>query len=116
MRLFRRSLLAEADRCLTDGVRLPVLGLRDRRPREMLQAMRAAEEATRHGRRLELRIALDYSARDTILRAAKAVRAEAGADSLTRDEFAELLSMVNHGGRRAPNVDLLVRTGGEQRL
>src|SRR4029079_4412499 len=71
MRLFRRYLVSEVARCVTNGVRMKIIGRRDRIPAELLRAITAAEHATRHGRTLDLRIAVDYSARDAILRAAQ---------------------------------------------
>src|ERR1041384_8062896 len=71
MRLFRRYLVSEVARCVTNGVRMRIIGRRDRIPSELLRAITNAEHATLHGRTLDLRIAVDYSARDAILRAAK---------------------------------------------
>ncbi|HEY3258489.1 MAG TPA: undecaprenyl diphosphate synthase family protein, partial [Gemmatimonadaceae bacterium] len=77
----------------------------------------AAEQATRHGRTLDLRIAVDYSSRDAILRAARKLSASGHkSDDADRLEFAELLSRVDHGVGSSRDVDLLIRTGGEQRL
>lgn len=117
MRLFRRYLVSEVARCVTNGVRMRIIGRRDRIPPELLRAITAAEHATREGRTLDLRIAVDYSARDAIVRAARrgAVNS-AGRDGLDRDHFAELLSRVDHGTGESRDVDLLIRTGGEQRL
>ncbi len=112
MRLFRAYLAAETQRCIETGVRLSAVGRRDRLPDALRRALDGAEEATAHGRRLHLRLALDYSARDAILRAA--AHLPAGREP-TREEFARLLSEAG-GGAPAPDVDLLVRTGGEQRL
>ena len=71
----------------------------------------------RDGRTLDLRIAVDYSARDAILRAARKLPATIPADScVDRDEFAQLLSHVDHGIGSSRDVDLLIRTGGEQRI
>ncbi|PYO43382.1 MAG: di-trans,poly-cis-decaprenylcistransferase [Gemmatimonadetes bacterium] len=87
MRLFARYVRAEVPRLLESGVRLEVVGRRDRLPVPLVTAIAAAESATAGGVRLVLRLALDYSSRWAI-----------GA------------------GVRLPDVDLLVRTGGEQRL
>lgn len=111
MKLFRRYLLSEVDRCIKNGVQMTIVGRRDRIPVELRSAIETAEEATRGGRRLDLRIALDYSARDAIVRAAE----RASADELAREDFAQLISDVTHAGP-ARQVDLLIRTGGEQRL
>jgi undecaprenyl diphosphate synthase len=87
MRLFARHLRTEASRLAERGVRLSVIGRRDRLPAPLVSAIMAAEQATAGGRALQLRIAVDYSGR-------AAIRA----------------------GDLLPDVDLLIRTGGEQRL
>src|SRR5512141_1756844 len=117
MRLFRRYLVSEVARCVSNGVRMRIIGRRDRIPAELLRAITHAEHATRHGRTLDLRIAVDYSARDAILRAAHklATTTHAGAD-LDRERFAEARARVDHGIGVSHDVDLLIRTGGEQRL
>jgi undecaprenyl diphosphate synthase len=114
MRLFRRYLVSEVARCVTNGVRMRIIGRRDRIPAELLRAITAAEQATRHGRTLDLRIAVDYSSRDAILRAAR--KLSANGDTPDREEFSEILSRVDHGVGASRDVDLLIRTGGEQRL
>jgi len=117
MRLFRRYLVSEVARCVTNGVRMRIIGRRDRIPAELLRAITNAEHATRHGRTLDLRIAVDYSSRDAVLRAARKIRVAANPDDdIDREEFAELLSRVDHGVGTSKDVDLLIRTGGEQRL
>jgi len=114
MRLFRRYLLSEVDRCVKNGVRVLIIGRRDRLPVELRNAITAAELATRHGTRLDLRIALDYSAREAILFAAQhAVRHDVSPQD--PETFERLMGDVMHGGP-ARKVDLLIRTGGEQRL
>jgi undecaprenyl diphosphate synthase len=112
MRIFRAYLAAETAACVEQGVRLNVIGRRDRLPATLLTAIAAAERATREGARLDLRIALDYSAQDGILEAAR--RAEGAA--LTREGFGRLLDDAIHAGAPTTPVDLLIRTGGEQRL
>jgi len=87
MRLFARHLHTETPRLVENGVRLEVVGRRDRLPAPLVTAIRAAERATAAGTRLRLRLAVDYSARAAI------------ADR-----------------HILPDVDLLIRTGGEQRL
>ncbi|HZI99798.1 MAG TPA: di-trans,poly-cis-decaprenylcistransferase [Gemmatimonadaceae bacterium] len=117
MRLFRRYLVSEVARCVTNGVRMKIIGRRDRIPAELLRAICNAESATRDGRVLDLRIAVDYSARDAIIRAGRAMPANIPHDSdAEREEFCRLLSKVEHGIGESRDVDLLIRTGGEQRL
>jgi undecaprenyl diphosphate synthase len=112
MRLFRAYLASETARCVENGVRLRVIGRRDRLGDALRRQIEAAETATADGDRLTLRIAIDYSARDALVRAAALA---AGRDP-SRDEFAALLGRAIGESEPAPDVDLLVRTGGEQRL
>ena len=87
MRLFERYLRGETARCVAEGVRVRVIGRRDRLAPRLVRAIEAAESATAAGQMLQLNLAVDYSARSAI-------------------ERGELL----------PDVDLLIRTGGERRL
>jgi undecaprenyl diphosphate synthase len=82
MRLFRRSLLVESKRCLDNGVRLSIVGRRDRLPASLRQTIAQAEAMTAHCRNMHLRVAVDYSSRDAILRAA--ARAKDTSMPLTR--------------------------------
>src|SRR5262245_30923988 len=60
MRLLERYLDAEIERLIDAGIRLTVIGRRDRLPPQVVKRIVAAETATAAGRRLRLRIALDY--------------------------------------------------------
>jgi undecaprenyl diphosphate synthase len=113
MKLFRKYLLAETEKCRDRGIRLQVIGRRDRLNPSLVAAINAAEARTSGGDQLVLRIAVDYSARDSIVRAAQLLRAP---QTATRDDFARALGRANHESDGAPEVDLLIRTGGEQRL
>jgi len=113
LRLFREHLRSETGRCLANGVRLSVIGRRDRLPDSLRTAITSAETATARGRRLHLRLAIDYSARDAILTAARAL---ADGPAPTREEFARAVTDAGRGGPAVEPVDFLIRTGGEQRL
>jgi undecaprenyl diphosphate synthase len=113
MRLFREYLEAETGRCVREGVRMNVVGRRDRLDRALVGAIEVAEAATAHGGALDLRVAIDYSARDAIV-AAAARGPRVGAP--TRESFGHALSEAVHGAGPIPDVDLLIRTGGERRL
>ncbi|HSC76922.1 MAG TPA: polyprenyl diphosphate synthase [Candidatus Acidoferrales bacterium] len=109
LHLLRQYLEEGTQDCVANGVRLTVIGRRDRLPADLCGAVAASEAATRHGQTLHLRIAADYSAREAILRAARRLR---GQGVITPEIFARTLGE----GESAPDVDLLIRTGGEQRL
>jgi undecaprenyl diphosphate synthase len=113
LRLFREHLRREQARCVAEGIRLSVIGRRDRLPLPLLTAIDAAEGATRRGRRLHLRVAVDYSGREAIVAAAVALADRA---SPSREEFDRAVTDAGRGGPEVPPVDLLIRTGGEQRL
>jgi len=97
MQLFAAYLIAETPKCIERGIRLEVIGRRDRLDSALADTIAEVERQTAGCRNLHLRIAVDYSARDSILRAASQFGAGAGFSLL-------------------PDVDLLIRTGGEQRL
>ena len=107
MRLFRRHLLTETRRLAEHGARLTILGRRDRLSNGMRELIARAEAETANGTVLDLRIAIDYSARDEIARAARAL-VERGA-AITRDAIDAALGT-------APSLDLVIRTGRERRL
>jgi undecaprenyl diphosphate synthase len=109
MALLRRYLENETERLARTGARLEVIGRRDRLPGAIPPAIARAERETAGGTALRLRIAVDYSARDAILAAAAAAQRP---EDLTRDGFSRLLA----GEHACKDVDLLIRTGGEQRL
>ena len=111
--LFRRYLDSECARLRDNGVRLSIVGRRDRLPSSLLAAIERSEMATRCGTTMHLRIAIDYSGRDAIIAAAARARLTGG--ELTRQTFAGLVAAAQHGGE-ARDVDLLIRTGGERRL
>src|SRR5437588_247218 len=71
MRLLGRYLLKETDRCIKNGVRLQAIGRRDRLPAPLIAMIEDSERRTAAGQRLSLRLALDYSSRSAIVRAAE---------------------------------------------
>jgi undecaprenyl diphosphate synthase len=109
MALMRIYLRRETRRLAENGTRLSVIGRRDRLPAGLPEEIACAERATCSGERLHLRIAIDYSGRDAILAAALSA---ANDSDLTRDGLARRLA----DGAPAPDVDLVIRTSGEQRL
>jgi undecaprenyl diphosphate synthase len=111
MRLFHRHLLRETPELVEQGVRLTLIGRRDRLPRRVTVAAHDAEARTSGGERLHLRLAVDYSARDALAAAAEALRQHPS--PVERTSLSRALARVQGD---APDVDLLVRTSGEQRL
>jgi undecaprenyl diphosphate synthase len=106
--LMRAFLRLETERLRQKGMRLQVIGRRDRIPAALLREVNHAEFVTAPGRRLLFRVAIDYSARDTIARAAGSIQDQSLADPRT--------ALQSELTREAGDVDLLIRTGGEKRL
>jgi undecaprenyl diphosphate synthase len=111
--LLREYLLGETVALIRNGVRLRVTGRRDRLPGTLRAAIESAEAATAGGNRLELRVAVDYSAREAILAAARGCPDD---PAMTLDQFGERVARASHVGPDTRPVDLLVRAGGERRL
>ena len=109
MTLLRFYLANEVEALVKNGVRLTVIGRRDRLPDGIAAAIARAEAATAQGETLHLRIAVDYSARDAILNAAAKL---AGIAEPTRELFSQLVT----GEADLRDVDLIIRTSGEKRL
>jgi undecaprenyl diphosphate synthase len=112
MALFGSFLRSEIATCRREGVRLSVIGRRDRLSAALVSAIERGEADTAAGKLLDLRLAVDYSARHAI---ASAAALHQGPE-LGREQFRELLARSQHGDPRTPDVDLLIRTGREQRL
>ena len=109
MALLRFYLANEVESLAKNGVRLKVIGRRDRLPDGIAASIARAEEATSRGETLNLRVAVDYSSRDAILNAAAKL---AGITEPTRELFSQLVT--GEAGLR--DVDLIIRTSGEKRL
>lgn len=95
------------------GVRVSVIGRRDRLPPSLTEAIEAAERSTCAGKRLHLRIAIDYSGQEVILEAAHMLQHR---PAERPQDFGRLMAAASHACADDPPVDLLIRSGGEQRL
>ena len=105
MRLLSLYLGQETRRLIAQGVRLKAIGRRDRLPESVARQLEETEHRTSGGRRLELRVALDYSARQAIADAAGEALSRNG--EVSEDAISQLLG---------PPVDFVIRTSGEQRI
>jgi undecaprenyl diphosphate synthase len=103
MALFRSYLRRETAKCARNGIRVSLIGRRDRLPQFLLPLIESVEQETSGGTNLHLRLAIDYSGRDAIIEAARSLQG----DTPTREAFRKHLG---------PDVDLLIRTSGEQRV
>ena len=111
--LLRAYLRIQQQRLREAGVRLEAIGRRDRVPQALLQSIEQTERATAAGRNLLLRVAIDYSSRAAIARAAlcapRLVEQERAPEAMQR-------ALTHALTAESSDVDLLIRTGGEKRL
>ena len=93
-------------------------GFRSSAGESELRAIETTEARTAAGTHLHLRVAIDYSSREAIARAAVAAASSGAASSknalLSPDSLGDFLALAFH--EESNDVDLLIRTGGEQRL
>lgn len=116
MRLFMQALEREVKQLKQKGVRLRVIGDRSQFDAKLQAMMSQAEETTAENDTFHLTIAANYGGRWDILNATRRMLAHVpqlceNPDRITENEFAPHLSMS-----WAPEPDLFIRTGGEQRV
>jgi len=113
--LLRAFLRLEAERLRQRGARLQIVGRRDRLTMPVLREIVRAERLTAAGCGLHLRVAVDYSSREAIARAAaEAVAALSNGEPPQPDLLFPML--MQSIAAQCADVDLLIRTGGEKRL
>ncbi len=111
MQLFLRSLEQEVEKLDSNGIRFKVIGDLSAFDPRIVEHVRRGEELTRDNTRLTLTIAANYGGRWDILQAANRCKEEDPVAPITEDRLARFLSMAY-----APEPDLFIRTGGEQRI
>ncbi len=113
MQLFMKSLQREVNRLHQNGIRFRVVGDLSRFDPRMVEAIREAEALTAGNTRFSLSVAANYGGRWDVMQAVSKMLARNPEHSgdFTEDELAAELSMSF-----APEPDLFIRTGGEQRI
>jgi len=111
LQILQEYLVGETSHCLDEGIRLNIIGRRDRLPAALRETIADSEALTAKGEKLHLRLAVEYSARHTLFQAASKFYK---VTDLSSDAFSNVLAEVQRGG--STDVDIMIRTGGEQRL
>ncbi len=116
MGLFLEALQREVDELHRNNVRLEFIGAREQLQPRLLEKICASEQQTRDNTGLRLIIAVSYGGRWDIMQAVRQLSAEVEAGTLTSDAIddAALAERLQLGAY--PDPDLLIRTGGEQRI
>lgn len=110
MKLFEEMIDAQVDKYLERGVRVRHIGRKDRLPQHLVAKLSDAEEKTKEKTNMTICLALDYGSQDEIMRAIERLAAsgERLADEKDFETFLDTAGL--------PPVDLLIRTGGDQRI
>lgn len=116
MRLFNAYLEKEAVKLADEGVRLNVIGRRDRFSKTLLQAIEKAESITASQSRCRLVIAADYGGCWDIKQACQRIVDMAQSGTLDSQDVDETLIEKHLTTSQFPALDLLIRTGGDQRI
>ncbi len=116
MELFCQSVVNEAPELIRQGVRVRMIGERNRFSEKVQKALAEIEKQTENGKTLTLILALNYSSRSEITRAVRRIAEKVAAREITPDQILEKTLAENLDTAPYPDPDLIIRTSGEQRL
>lgn len=116
MNLFEVYLKRKKDHLIQEGVRLDSIGDIRKLPQAVFDVLADVKEATRHGNRINLVLAINYGARDEIRRAIGQILKEHEKQPITENELTEEFVARHLDTHRYGDPDLLIRTSGEHRL
>ena len=112
--LMEKYFIQEKERCVEKDVRIVIIGERSRFSEQALSIISDIETATKNCTKLYVQIALSYGGRDEITRAAKKIAASVQRGDLNIDEITEETVEGHLDTSGVPDVDLVIRTGGEE--
>src|SRR5690606_26322470 len=116
MQLLAQFANSEKEELRERGIRLAVIGEFEKLPPSARDALRDAMEYTRDGKEMVLSLALSYGARSDITSAVQRIAEQVKAGKISADQITEDVLRRNMTTSTLPNVDLLIRTGGESRV
>ena len=116
MQLFCRSVTNETPELVKEGVRVRFIGRRDRFSEEVRERLLHIEQSTAVGDKLTLVLAFDYSSRDEIMRATRALAERVAKGELQSGDITEQLISESLYTADMPDPDFIIRTSGECRL
>ena len=116
MELFCKSVTKETPELIEQGVRVRFIGRRDRFSEEVRERLLHIEESTKGSDKLTLVLAFDYSSRDEMLRATRAVAEKVERGELSAETIDESTIAAHLDTAGMPDPDLIIRTSGECRL
>ena len=116
MQLLEQYLVEERQLIMDQGLRLKVIGRRDRLPQSVLEEMDRTIEISAGNRGTELVLAIDYGGRDEITRAARSLCRDVASGVLNVSEISEECFADRLDTKGLADIDLMIRTGGDLRV
>jgi undecaprenyl diphosphate synthase len=116
MHLLEQYLIEERRMIMEQGIRLQVIGRRDRLPASVLSVMNQTVEMSTANPGTRLVLAIDYGGRDEITKVVREVASEVAAAKLSLDAITEQTIEDRLYTAGLPEVDLMIRTGGDLRV
>jgi undecaprenyl diphosphate synthase len=116
MALMKRFILTQSKELIDNNIRLRIIGRRDRFSGDLQDAILDIEKSSAMNTGLNLTVALDYGGRQDITAAAAKIAYEVESGLLKASQVNDDLLKSRLSTRVLPPVDLLIRTGGEQRI
>ena len=116
MQLFCQSVTKETPELVEQGVRVQIIGRRDRFSEEVRERLLHIEESTKEGDKLTLVLAFDYSSRDELVRATREIAEKVRKGKLRSEEINDEVISAHLDTAAIPDPDLIIRTSGECRL
>ncbi len=116
MHLLEQYLIEERRTIMEQGLRLKVIGRRDRLPENVLTEMDRTLQMSANNPGTELVLAIDYGGRDEITKVTRDIASEIAAGTLTVDDVDENTISSRLYTADLPEVDLLIRSGGDMRV
>ncbi len=116
MHLLEQYLVEERRTIMDQKLRLKVIGRRDRLPAAVVEQMNRTLELCAGNEGTELVLAIDYGGRDEITKAVRDLAREVAAGNLNQDSITEQTVSDRLYTAGLPEVDLMIRTGGDMRI
>ncbi len=116
MNLLKKFLIAERSTLMKNGIRLNVIGQKDRLPESVIREIDETMDQTSSNDKMVLNLALSYGGREEITRAAREIAKKAAEKAISWESITEKTIDEYLYTKGMPDPDLLIRTSGEMRL
>ena len=116
MKLLVRSLREELEKMLKNNIRLTTIGATDRLPTQVQKELELVVKKTKNNSNMVLTLALSYGGREEIQRATREIAVLVKNNIISPEKIDESIINRHLYAQNLPDVDLLIRTSGEQRI